>query len=170
MVGFTESAKCAMIRKIFDDAYRSERACLLVDNIERLLDYGPIGPRYSNTTLQALLVLFKKVPPKGRRLLILATSSQREILDQMEMIPCFTDVLHVPNLSTADHLMTVIKNSGVVGETGLSELSRRLSGRKANIGVKKLLGLLDMVAQTGEGERAGKLLAKLEEEMFVEYQ
>ena len=76
MVGFTESAKCAMIRKIFDDAYRfncksdetyyfsqtrSERACLLVDNIERLLDYGPIGPRYSNTTLQALLVLFKKV-------------------------------------------------------------------------------------------------------------
>ena len=40
---------------------RSERACLLVDNIERLLDYGPIGPRYSNTTLQALLVLFKKV-------------------------------------------------------------------------------------------------------------
>ena len=79
MVGFTEAAKCAMIRKIFDDAYRfslkslffqllnihshirSERACLLVDNIERLLDYGPIGPRYSNTTLQALLVLFKKV-------------------------------------------------------------------------------------------------------------
>ena len=75
-------------------------------------------------------------------------------MTQMEMIPCFTDVLHVPNLSTADHLMTVIKNSGVseeyiytnqpkshlclkvVGETGLSELSRRLSGRKANIGVR----------------------------------
>ena len=37
-------------------------------------------------------------------------------------------------------------------------------------GVKKLLGLLDMVAQTGPRERAGKLLAKLEEEMFVEYQ
>jgi len=170
MVGFTESAKCAMIRKIFDDAYRSERACLLVDNIERLLDYGPIGPRYSNTTLQALLVLFKKVPPKGRRLLILATSSQRAILDQMEMIPCFTDVLHVPNLSTAEHLMAVIRKSGVVGEAGLSDLSKSLSGRRANIGVKKLLGLLDMVAQTGEGERARKLLAKLEEEMFVEYQ
>ena len=32
---------------------------------------------------------------------------------QMEMIPCFTDVLHVPNLSTAEHLMAVIKKSGV---------------------------------------------------------
>ena len=45
-----------------------------------------------------------------------------------------------------------------------------ISGINSAIQVKKLLGLLDMVAQTGEGERASKLLAKLEEEMFVEYQ
>ena len=38
-------------------------------------------------------------------------------MTQMEMIPCFTDVLHVPNLSTAEHLMAVIKKSGV-GNTG----------------------------------------------------
>ena len=36
-------------------------------------------------------------------------------MTQMEMIPCFTDVLHVPNLSTAEHLMAVIKKSGVSG-------------------------------------------------------
>jgi vesicle-fusing ATPase len=109
------------------------------------------------------------VPPKGRRLLILATSSRREVLDQMEMIPCFTDVLHVPNLSSADHLIAVIRDSKVVDEEGQAELARRLAGRRANIGVKKLLGLLDMAAQTQREHRAGKLLAKLEEEMFVEY-
>ena len=54
-------------------------------------------------------------------------------------------------------------------EAGVAEVSRRLAGRRCNIGVKKLLGLLDMVAQTGAGERADKLVAKLEEEMFVEY-
>lgn len=52
-------------------------SCIVVDNVERLLDYGPIGPRYSNLTLQALLVLLKKQPPKGRKLLILVTSSRR---------------------------------------------------------------------------------------------
>ena len=52
MVGFTEAAKCLQIKKIFDDAYRSNQSCVVVDNIERLLDYGPIGPRYSNLTLQ----------------------------------------------------------------------------------------------------------------------
>jgi len=169
MVGYTESAKCTMIRKIFDDAYRSQMSCVLVDNIERLLDYGPIGPRYSNLTLQALLVLLKKLPPKGRRLLIIATTSRREVLDQMEMIPAFTDVLHVPNLSTADHLLRVIKDSGVIGQQGMTELSQKLAGRRANIGVKKLLGLLDMVNQTEEGVRVGKLIAKLEEEMYINY-
>lgn len=63
--------------QIFDDASRSTLSCILVDNIERLLDYGPIGPRYSNLSLQALLVLLKKQPPKGKKLLIICTSSRR---------------------------------------------------------------------------------------------
>ena len=79
------------------------------------------------------------MPPKGRRLLILATSSRREVLwrlslncsqppaqvlDQMEMLPCFTDVLHVPNLSSSEHLLAVVRSSGVVGEEGQQELAR----------------------------------------------
>ena len=87
----------------------------------------------------------------------------------MEMIPAFTDVLHVPNLSTADHLLRVIKDSGVIGQQGMTELSQKLAGRRSNIGVKKLLGLLDMVNQTEEGVRVGKLIAKLEEEMYISY-
>jgi vesicle-fusing ATPase len=77
MVGLSESAKCLQIRKIFDDAYKSSLSCILVDNLERLLDYGPVGPRYSNLILQALLVLLKKTPPKGKKLLIICTSSRR---------------------------------------------------------------------------------------------
>ena len=36
MVGFTESAKCLAIKKIFDDAYKSQLSVVVVDNIERL--------------------------------------------------------------------------------------------------------------------------------------
>ena len=49
--------------------------------------------------LQALLVLLKKLPPKGRKLLIVATTSRKHVLDELEMLSAFTDVLHVPNLS-----------------------------------------------------------------------
>ncbi|TNN36166.1 Vesicle-fusing ATPase [Liparis tanakae] len=64
MIGHSEIAKCQAIKKIFEDAYKSQLSCVVVDDIERLLDYVPIGPRFSNLVLQALLVLLKKPPPK----------------------------------------------------------------------------------------------------------
>jgi len=167
MVGFTESAKCVRIKKVFEDAYRSSLSCVVIDNIERLLDYGPIGPRYSNLTLQALLVLLKKQPPQGKRLLIIATSSRREVLDQMEMISAFTDVLHLPNLHQAEQLVKVAQHSQVLDQTGLQQLDSQIRGRTANIGVKKLLDLLDMVRQTSPATRTDKLVVKLELEMFI---
>ncbi|KAK7808448.1 hypothetical protein U0070_019705 [Myodes glareolus] len=55
MIGFSETAKCQAMKKL---------SCVVVDDIERLLDYVPIGPRFSNLVLQALLVLLKKAPPQ----------------------------------------------------------------------------------------------------------
>lgn len=66
MVGFSETAKVAQIKKVFDDAYKSPHSVIVVDGIERLLDWVPLGPRFSNVVLQTLLVLMKKVPPKVR--------------------------------------------------------------------------------------------------------
>lgn len=130
MVAFNETSKCMQIRKVFDDAYRSSLSCVVVDNIERLLDYGPIGPRYSNLTLQTLLVLLKKQPPKGRKLLILCTSSRREVLQDMEMLSAFTSTLHVPNLSAPEHLMTVLEESGVFNHAELKEIQKKIKGYK----------------------------------------
>ncbi|KAJ9598883.1 hypothetical protein L9F63_026582, partial [Diploptera punctata] len=151
-------------KKVFDDAYRSQLSCILVDNIERLLDYGPIGPRYSNLTLQALLVLLKKEPPRGRKLLILCTSSRRQVLDDMEMLSAFTAVLHVPNISQPDHLMAVLEESDVFTKKDLSSMARKIQGHRVFIGIKKLLALIDMARQTDEQYRVIKFLSKLEEE------
>lgn len=130
MVGFSETAKCLHIRKIFDDAYRSTLSCIVVDNVERLLDYGSIGPRYSNLTLQALLVLMKKEPPKGRKLLVLCTSSRRQVLEDMEMLSAFTAVLHVPNLSKPDHIINVIKETDVFSEKDISQIAKKIQGQR----------------------------------------
>ncbi|EDW24306.1 GL24082 [Drosophila persimilis] len=164
MVGFTESAKCLHIRKIFDDAYRSTLSCIVVDNVERLLDYGSIGPRYSNLTLQALLVLLKKQPPKGRKLLILCTSSRREVLEEMEMLPAFTSVLHVSNLSSPEHVMAVLEDSDLFSHEELQSIARNMAGKRVSIGIKKLLAMIDMIRQSEPNYRVVKFLSKLEEE------
>lgn len=56
-------------------------SAVLQDDIERLLEYVAIGPRFSNVVLQALLVLVKRQPPDGRRLLVIGTSSRSEHAD-----------------------------------------------------------------------------------------
>jgi len=53
-------------------------------------------------------------------------------------------------------------------EIPIAKLASKLSGRKACIGVKKLLGLIDMVKQTDPRSRVNKLLSKLEEENFID--
>jgi hypothetical protein len=57
------------------------RCAVLQDDIERLLEYVAIGPRFSNVVLQALLVLVKRQPPDGRRLLVIGTSSRSKHAD-----------------------------------------------------------------------------------------
>nr|XP_018904024.1 PREDICTED: vesicle-fusing ATPase 1-like [Bemisia tabaci] len=164
MVGFTEQAKCLQIRKVFDDAYRSQFSCILVDNIERLLDYGSIGPRYSNLTLQALLVLLKKEPPKGKKLLILCTTSQRQVLSDMEMLAAFTAVLHVPNLSKPEHLCAVLEESDAFTRDEIEQIRKKIRGARVFIGIKKLLALIDMARQIDAQHKVNKFLCRLEEE------
>jgi vesicle-fusing ATPase len=85
MVGFNEHQKVAAISKIFADSYKSPESVIVVDNVERLLgalfdleihnlllillDWAPLGSRFSNAVLQTLLVLFARRPPKvGQRI------------------------------------------------------------------------------------------------------
>ena len=76
MVGFTESAKCLRINKIFDDAYRSELSCIFLNDIEQLMGYSPIGPRYQSLVLDALYSLLAASPPKKRKLLVICSSKR----------------------------------------------------------------------------------------------
>nr|KJB66714.1 hypothetical protein B456_010G153600 [Gossypium raimondii] len=64
MIGLHESTKCAQIVKVFEDAYKSPLSIIILDDIERLLEYVAIGPRFSNIISQTLLVLLKRLPPK----------------------------------------------------------------------------------------------------------
>jgi len=111
MVGWTDRAKCAHINKVFEDSYKSPLSLIVLDCIERLLDYVPIGPRFSNVVLQALLVLCKKPPQyAGNKLLIIGTTSTLEILEQMHFRHAFNIILEIPQLDKPEHIEAVLKH------------------------------------------------------------
>lgn len=163
MVGMTESAKVNEINKIFNDSYKSPVSVIVIDGIERLLDYVPIGPRFSNGVLQALLVLLKKKPPKDRRLLILATTSQRHILEEMGMIPEFSNEIYIPPISTIEGIEIVLQTVDLFTEAehhqAMSYLRQSSIEDRIAIGIKKLLMIIEMARQ--DEDKVGKFVSAI---------
>ncbi|XP_073345931.1 vesicle-fusing ATPase-like [Pagrus major] len=164
MIGHSEIAKCQAIKKIFEDAYKSQLSCVVVDDIERLLDYVPIGPRFSNLVLQALLVLLKKPPPKGRKLLIIGTTSRKDVLQEMEMLDAFSTTIHIPNISRGEQLVEALELLGSFQDVERASIAKAVKGQNLWIGIKKLLMLIEMSVQMEPGYRVSKFLSLLKDE------
>ncbi|TIC68428.1 vesicular-fusion protein SEC18 [Wallemia mellicola] len=154
MVGFNEAQKIAHMNQVFNDSYKSPLSIVVIDQIERLFDYVPIGPRFSNNVLQAILVLLGKRPPKGRRLLILATTSNRPILTDMDALSAFDAQIHVPSISKLRHLDLVLRQVDLFQEEGSQERAIELlkqaqlnESGKLLIGIKRLLAIVEMAKQ-----------------------
>lgn len=81
------------------------------------------------------------------------------------MLSAFTAVLHVPNLSQPEHILSVLEQeSDVFTKQDLSTIYKRMKGHKIFVGIKKLLDLVDLTRQTDPAQRVNKFLSKLEEE------
>ncbi|KAK9813277.1 hypothetical protein WJX72_011798 [[Myrmecia] bisecta] len=151
MVGFGEQAKASQIAKVFEDAYRSPLSIIVLDDIERLLEYVAIGPRFSNAVLQTLLVLLKKQPPPGRKLLILGTTSVADVMNEMEVVSAFNVVTHVPRLKPQE-VATVLLALDAFNPQEVDLAVASLLEKE--IPIKRLLLLVEMARQdVPEGQR-----------------
>jgi len=63
MIGLSETQKVATITKVFTDSYQSPLSVIMLDNIERLIEWVPKSSTFSNPILQTLLALFQRQPP-----------------------------------------------------------------------------------------------------------
>ncbi|GAQ36632.1 transport between ER and Golgi ATPase protein [Aspergillus tubingensis] len=142
MGGFSETAKVQRIIKVFDDAYKSRTSVVVIDNLEKLIEWVPVGPRFSNTILQTLQAVLRKHPNKGRRLLIIATTTQRFVMKQLDLFSSFDADIMVPNVMTYDELKHILEHSGAFNE---QEIGQALAGIGSisddgtiGVGVKKI--------------------------------
>eukprot|EP01123_Difflugia_compressa_P008855 TRINITY_DN2779_c0_g1_i1.p1 TRINITY_DN2779_c0_g1~~TRINITY_DN2779_c0_g1_i1.p1 ORF type:complete len:413 (-),score=72.22 TRINITY_DN2779_c0_g1_i1:17-1096(-) len=154
-VGYTEIARVQKINKSFEDAYKSKASIIIVDEIERHLDYVPIGPRFANTVLQALLVLFKKHPPKGRKLLVIGTTSSLSILKEMSFLHSCNSVLTVPSISSGSDVCKILSSLGGFSESDLSLIRTKFKGTTE---IKKIITFAETARQPGSGTQGERFL------------
>ncbi|GME98531.1 unnamed protein product [[Candida] boidinii] len=147
MIGKSESEKVQFIDNTFRDAYKSPLNVLIVDDIEGLIDFVPIGPRFSSTILRALMVTLKKSPPEGHRLIVISTTSSYSLLKQLDMLGCFNDEIAVPCLRNLSELEKVMQDTNFGDQNTIKYVSESikstLKSNEINVPIKKTLFNID---------------------------
>lgn len=76
-------------------------------------------------------LLFKRPPPKGRKLLIIATSTYRDILEQLGLLASFSKVIHLSNMSSGEHVLHVLNEiEHCFNDQEMKYLEQKLRGKK----------------------------------------
>lgn len=147
LVGHSEHAKAEAIHKAFEDAYKTPLSVIILDDLERLIDYVPLGQRFSNIVLQALLVLCKRPPTKpDRRILIIGTTSNAAILSAMGLLDSFHVQQVVPMLETPAQVKCVLQDADDVDPADVDDMAAIV---REPVAIKKLLLVMEMARQAG---------------------
>ena len=142
LVKFMENGKYSSIYNTFEDGYKSPYSLIILDNIEKLIEYIKIGPRFSHLLLQTLTVYIKKLPPKkGKKMLIIGTTSMPEQMEDLGLVECFDRRIKIPNL-TKNEIMNVLKNYQCNGDD-----REKIANLVQNLPIKQLCFLIDRAMQ-----------------------
>ena len=141
MIGMGEASKVEYISSVFLDSYKSSLSIILIDDLERVIDFVRTGPRFSNTILQTLLVLLKKPPPHQNRLLVMSTTSISNLLEDLMLVQAFMVSVHVPLLEGENSIRTVLERLVPMSHMDIGNISRVITDP---IGIKKLLMVVEM--------------------------
>jgi vesicle-fusing ATPase len=119
---------------------------IIIDDIERVIEYVSVGLRFSNVSLQSLLVLAKALPPPGHRLMIVGTTAIPDMLESMEVLSAFQLTLRLPMLVEAAQYAAVLASvEPGMRRADVTAVAAHLAGKE--VGIKKLLTVLDMARQ-----------------------
>ncbi len=148
LIGYTERGKIEKIHKVFEDAAKTPLGVIVLDDLERILSYVDAGPNFSNPMLQALLVMLNKPPKeKGRRVLIIATTTIASRLERLGLTQRFNITIDVPAISRAEEFATVMQEWADMPPALAAQVAAELP---EPIPIKRLLMVLEMARQSTE--------------------
>ncbi|QHR78442.1 hypothetical protein KM759_gp134 [Lymphocystis disease virus 4] len=158
-VGYSEVDKRTILEKTFSDASKFDSACVILDDIERWLDYVPVGPKFSNSVLQTLFVLLKN---SHHKLLIIVTCECKDFLNQTGLITVFNAVIHIPCVSTNKQLMNVLKLLNAFDVWDCATVLEAIQNKEFKIGIKKLIAAVEIASSMRSDRKISEFLISLE--------
>ena len=125
-IGISDEQKSIELMNVFMNARKAKHAAIVVDNIERLIGFSPVGYRFSNNVLQTVLTLMNA--ETDNKLIIFITTNQKEKMNDIGLTDDLFDI--ITELKPIDDPTTICKSLGV--KNIINE----------HLPIKKLIGLM----------------------------
>jgi SpoVK/Ycf46/Vps4 family AAA+-type ATPase len=69
---------------IFEQGYKTESFVLILDSVEKIIEYSKLGHIYNNKLLQTIYALLAKIIDTTKKIIIILTSSNTELMEQLD--------------------------------------------------------------------------------------
>ncbi|GKT27829.1 Vesicular-fusion protein SEC18, partial [Aduncisulcus paluster] len=105
-----ELRKCDEIVRAFEDARKCPQAVLIIDGIEKLIEYVAIGQRFSNPIFQTLVSALSIRSQPGHSLCVICTCNSLSVMTQLGLAGVFSEKVGIPGVTGAEAVQLVIEN------------------------------------------------------------
>jgi vesicle-fusing ATPase len=152
IIGFSDAQKVSYIERAFSDAYKSRQSVIVMDRIEALFSWIPIGPRFSTLLVDAVQAVLNREPPQGYSLLILSTSTNESVLNELGFY--FDSRIEIPNIMQLVEVVQILREYGEFSERdanrAIQVFQQKTGRREVNVGVKPILKAVDRAKNAHE--------------------
>lgn len=90
------------IYDIFEQGYKTESFMLVLDSIEKLIEYSKLGNIYNNKVLQSIYTILSKIVEYPKTIVVILTSSSRHLTQNLELHTLCNYVYYLSDISTSN--------------------------------------------------------------------
>lgn len=165
--GEPEMVRIHHLKKLFQNAARSELSCVVLDDLENVLDYIHIGPTFSRN----LTIYFRKLKdyilPMNHKMLVICTCKSGNFMKQLQLIKMFRHVVDIPSIERPKQVEAFLGQLQEYGDCPFSpdqvrEVLMNLSQIRFSIGIKTLEIMTKNVSNQQADQRVRRFLSTIQ--------
>lgn len=77
--------KATQMYEVFEQSMKPNEAIIILDSIEHLIEYSPLGNIYNNKILQTIYTMLNKNIPKHKKIIFLLSSSNQSLMNTLQI-------------------------------------------------------------------------------------
>ena len=102
--------KETQLYELFEQGYRSESFVVVLDCVEKLIEYSKLGNIYNNKVLQTIYTILAKIVEPSKSVVVILTSSNRTLMNNVELLNICTysyQLMDIANTNTQNKMASV---------------------------------------------------------------